>query len=70
MQRTLPCRFTDLAECLGRYGANRMYSGADAHLASFGELAHTVLPMIDVSIAEAGLYRIQPKMTSRGQPAG
>lgn len=22
MQRTLPCRFTDLAECLGRYGAN------------------------------------------------
>ena len=28
------------------------------------------LPVIDISIAEAGLYRIQRKMAGRGQPAG
>ena len=39
MQRTLPCRLADLAESLGRYGANRVHSGADAYLVSFGELA-------------------------------
>ena len=70
MQRALLSTSPILLSALGRYRANRVHSAADAHPLSFGELTHPGLPVIDISIAEAGLYQIQWEMAGRGQPAG
>ena len=47
-----------------------MHGGADAYPDHFVELAHPGLPVINISVAETGLHRIQRKMAGCGQPAG
>ena len=70
MYGTLRCRLADLAESIGGYGANRVDGGGDACLITVVEEADPSLPAINVTVAEAGLYRIQRKMAGCGQPAG
>ena len=69
MQGTLPCRLADLAESISGHRANRVHGGGDAYLITIVEKADPGLPAINITVAEASLYRIQRKMAGCGQSA-
>jgi hypothetical protein len=68
MQGALPGRSVDPAEGVGWHGANRVHGGADAYLITVVEETDPGLPMINIPVAEADLYRIQRRWPVAASP--
>jgi hypothetical protein len=70
MQWTLPGCLADLGESLSGNCPNRVCGGADAYSITVLQRADPVLPVINISVGEAGLEGIKRQMATGSEPSG